>query len=172
MSVTTKTHTNVGVQVWARSTTYVSNEIIRVAQEIVQRRGLTMDYMHKHGELFVNSFRTWITGRYLHGVVLEIWENDGGTLRERYDLNLSYDMNGNRSERFDTHIERLRSLLSQRHSLPPGAGYRLVVQLDAGAPELPGWSSTSLRDTTGLSRQNLGGMIDTSRIGVEMDCWF
>lgn len=167
--VKTKTHTGVGVQVWARSATYVATELIRVTQEIAQRRGLPMDYMHERGELFVNSFRTWITGRYLTGLVIEIWSEE--SLRERYDLTLDYTASKG-DERFDTYIDRLRDTLEQLPKLPEGCRYRVVVTLDQDAPELPGWSETTLRNTQGLKKQNFGNIIDTVNTSVTMDCWF
>ncbi len=167
--VKTKTHTGVGVKVWAQSTTYVATELIRVTQEVIQRRGLPMDFMHNNGELFVNSFRTWITGRYLKGLVIEVWSEE--SLRERYDLTLDYATSKN-DEKFDTYIERLRDTLAQRPQLPEGCCYRVVVQLDQDAPPLPGWSETTLRDTTGLEKQNFGNIIGAPRHSVIMDCWF
>ncbi len=170
----TKIHTGVGVQVWARSTTYVANELLRVLQEVVQERGLELDYMHDHFELFTNSFRTWVTGRYLQSVVLEIWNANSDELVERYDLGLDYDTTdtGGGDERFNTYVEQLRNALRERPALSDDYRYRVVVQLESGAPKLRGWSSTSLRDTHGLRRERLSDrIIDTARIGVALDYW-
>src|SRR4051794_11563851 len=77
-SVTVSVHTraSVGVQVrvWARSTNYVANELQRVLQEVVQHRGLPMDYMHDHHKTLSEGFRTWLTQRHLQGVILEIYD--------------------------------------------------------------------------------------------------
>lgn len=172
MSVTSNVHTGVGVQVWARSTTWVANELLRVLGEVVDKRGLDFGYMHENFEMFTNSFRTWVTGRYLLGVVLEVW-NEAEEMIERYDLALDYDMAGLRSpdERYETYIERLHDVFASRPPLPDGCRYRVVVQLEKGAPQLRGWSTTTLRDTRNLERQSGGTLIDATRISVSMDYW-
>jgi hypothetical protein len=174
MLVTTNVHTGVGVRVWARSITYVANEMARVLLEVVQRRGLPLDHLHQHLETIVSGFRSWITGRYLHGAALEICDA-AGRLVERYDLALSYQPpangGGGAGERFETALVRLHALLATRRRLADDCRYRVVVDLEPGAPGLPGWGATALADTSHLQRQDLGGVIDTSRIGVQLEFW-
>lgn len=171
MIVTTSVHTGVGVRVWARSTTWVANELARVLQDVAHRRGLPLDYMHRHMEDFLGAFRCWIAGRHLHGATLEICDGNG-KLVERYDLDLAYQPPaGGGEERFETQLGRLHALLAARRQLPAGCRYRVVVDLEPGAPELPGWSATASADASHLQRQDLGGVIGTARIGVQLAFW-
>ena len=98
--------------------------------------------------------------------------DDADRLLERYDLTLAYQPTGNGGEeRFETHLKRLQALLAARNRLPDDCRYRLLVNLDPEAPELPGWSTTDLSDASHLQRQDLGGIIGTARIGVQMEFW-
>jgi hypothetical protein len=172
VSATTNVHTRVEVGVWARSTTWVANELVRVLQEVVHLRGLTMDYMHQHNETLTSGFRTWITSRWLKGSILEVWDANSDQLVERYDLGLSYQPKGQGGdERFETQIEKVAGALAQLQKLNGSHRYRVIADLEPGAPSLPGWEPTSLRDTSHLRKQDLGNVIDTARIGVAMGYW-
>jgi hypothetical protein len=171
MVTATNVHTSVGVHVWARSTTWVANEVARVLLEVADHRGLPLDYMHKRLDTLVAAFRCWITGRHLRGALLEI-RDDRGRLLERYDLALAYQpAGGGPEERYDTQLDRLHALLAARPRLPAGARYRVVVDLDDEAPALPGWSASEPSDTSHLQRQEVGGVIHTARIGVQLQFW-
>lgn len=172
MSASTSVQTRVEARVWARSTTWVANELARVLIEIVNLRGLPLDYVHQHLELFVASFRTWVTGRHLDGVYLEVYDEPSGALLERYDLGLNYDVPARSSEeKFETRIGLLERELARREAAHPGCRYRIFVQLTPGAPALPGWNPAELQDTSHLRRKDVGGIINTSRIGVAFALW-
>ncbi|TAK28816.1 MAG: hypothetical protein EPO21_21920 [Chloroflexota bacterium] len=172
MAVSTSVHTRVEARIWARSTTWVANELVRVFEDIVQLRGLPSDYMHHHNETLINGFRTWMTHRELRGAVLEVFDPGSGQLVERYDLTLSYEQRGqDGGERFETHIDKLRSELMHKQQLHPGYKYRVVADLKPGARSVPGWQPTTLRDAGHLKCYDVGSVIDTSRIGVAMTYW-
>lgn len=172
MPVTTKVHTSVEVRVYARSTVWVANELMRVLQEVVHQRGLPLDYLHHNHQTIISGLRTWITSRWLLAAILEIWDPHTGLMIERYDLGLSYQPPGQGGEeRFETDIEKLKAALARIPQLHPGSNYQVVVQLEPGAPNLPGWAPTTLRDASHLQRQEIGNIIDTARIGVQMAYW-
>lgn len=168
--VTSSTRVSVGVNIWARSTTAVATEITRLLQEVVNIRNLSMDYMYENFEIFEKGFRTWLTGRHLKSAILEIYEPGSNRLVERYDLVLDYDYGHGDHERFETNIEKFKNALGSR-KLDSSLRYRVVVSLKEDAPQLPGWSSTTLRDTGHLRHSNLGNVIDTARIGVDVEFW-
>ncbi len=62
-------------------------------------------------------------------------------------------------------------MLAARGRLPEGCRYRVVVSLDPEAPALPGWSAARRADASHLQRQDLGTVIGTSKIGVQMEFW-
>lgn len=170
MATAVRTHTRVEARTYARSATYVANELLRVQLEIVRHRALPLDYLHSNHEKIMNGFRTWIAGRWLKAAVLEIWDTGTDKLVERYDLCLSYESEVG-EERYDTKVALLEELATLP-PLPSGCKYRLVVDLEVGSPDLPGWTPTTFRDNTQLKRKDVGDVIDTARIGVRFTRWF
>lgn len=168
MAVTTRVRTRVGIQVWARSITYVATELMRVLETVVQLRGLASDYMHRNFKILEDGFRTWLTHRQLKMVRLEIYDPHGDRAVECCDLNLAYDVSSGRAEGFETQIEKVKAGMASLGPLPYGCQYRIVVDLEPDAMHVPGWHPTSFRDISHLRRQDLGNVIDTARIGVAM----
>jgi hypothetical protein len=174
VTTTTRTRTSVGVHVWARSITWVGNELMRVLLEIATLRGLSVGALHEDLDCFVKAFRTWMTGRWLTGTTLEIYDQATDKLVERYSFPLSYETTTTDSteERFHTHVDNLRTALKTERQLRPGCRYRVIVHLTADAPDLPGWSRTTTRDCSHLDHQDLSGnVIETARINVQMEYW-
>jgi hypothetical protein len=163
----------VKARVQARSATYCANELCRVLMETVQVRGLSPDYLHTRMGLLLDGFRSWIVQRHLLGVILEVWDPATGAVVERYELPLDYVNDfSTKPERYDTNISLLKQALGQRASLHPGCQYRVVADLGPGAPSLPGWTPTELRDVSHLTRTDLGDIINTPYIGISMSAWF
>ena len=168
--VTTAVRTNVKVQAHIHSTVYVANELIRIAQAVIDARSLPTDYMHQHGTLFTESFRYWLAGRHLERMTIEVYDPTSDQLIERFDLALDYGRSAD-DEYFETLIDKVEASLAGLGVLPPGCRYRVIVSLADGAPDLPGWQSTEYRDASHLRQQNIGLVIGAPRIGVSMDFW-
>jgi len=150
----------------------VANELVRILQDLVHQRGLPLDYMHRCHEILVSGFRTWLTSRWLKGAILEVWEPTSNQLVERYDLELDYQPpRSGGAERFETRIKEVAAALSRLPQKHPNREYRVIADLNPGAPMLPGWEETNLRDTSHLQRQEGGNVIDTARIGVAFHFW-
>lgn len=168
--VATTVDANVKVRPWVHSTVYVANELIRVVQTVVEARGLPTDYMHEHGEQFSAGFRYWITQRDLQRVALEVYEGTSPQAVERFDLALDYTGEAD-DEYFETLTDRVEESLASLRGLHPGCRYRVIVSLVPGAATLPGWGATTLRDTSHLTRNDIGRVIGSPRIGVAMEYW-
>jgi hypothetical protein len=170
---TTSVRTGVAIRVYARSIVYVANELIRTLQEIVIQRGLPLDYMHQNFEAIVNGFRTWILNRQLRSAVLEIWDSTTDRLVERYDLILAYQPSGTSGvETFETHMDKLKAFLAARVKPQPGCHYRVVANLEPGAPDAAGWTPTALRNPDHLTRQDGDALIETAKVGVQLAFYF
>ena len=168
--VTTRSNVSVGVNVAARSMVYVANEIARLFLDIVSQRGLPMDYLHERLQTILDGLRTWIAGHWLTNAVLEIYDPASDQLIQCIDLGLCYATEMTANEHFETAIDQVRSTLGD-DPVEPHLRYRVVVQLTDGAPDLPGWEATSLRDRGHLTRSHLDGVIDTVGIEVNLDYW-
>ena len=171
MSVS-EVRTSIGVKVWAMSTIYVANEVLRAWFEIANLRGLDNDYLSSNLETISRGLQTWLTTRHLRRAVLEVYDPQTDMAVERWDMVFDYDSSGTGGpQSFRTEMDKLREFASRLRSLPPGCRYRVVVQLDEGALPVRGWVPTTLRSVDHLRSHNLGGFIDTAKIKVGMEYW-
>ena len=168
----TRTHTRLEARVYARSATWVANELVHVFIEIIRLRGLEMDHIIEKTEVIMNGLRTWLVTQKLDAAYLEVFDRDTDALVERYDLHMNYSApGGNTDERFETRKELLESELTRLQALHPGCAYRVAVTLKPDAVAVPGWGPTTLRDTSALRRRDIGRIIDTARINVNLGAW-
>ena len=89
-------------------------------------------------------------------------------LVEKFELPISYEECADDNERFETDIDKLKAALKRLRRLPPKCQYRVLVNTEDDAPDLPGWASTQARDDSHLKKQDIGKVIDTAAIGVAM----
>ena len=168
--VMTRSNVRVGVNVAARSMVYVANEITRLFLDIVSQRGLPLDALTEQLDTITTGLRTWIAGHWLTNAVLELYDPDTDELVQCIDLKLVYRTPLNTPERFETAVDQVRTALGNE-SVDAGIRYRVVVQLTDAAPNLPGWEPTSFRNRGHLPHAQLGDVIDTAGIGVELEYW-
>ncbi len=167
--------TRIGVRLWSRSTVYVANEIMRIWLEIVNRTGLDPDYLYRLWDTIQKGLKVWMTGRYLETAYLEVYSrHNASRCLARWDLQLQYahDPSLDEEEHFETYTDRVLNAISQVGTPPGEATYRVVVSLKDGAPPVPGWTPTNLKDVTHLSRQDIGPVIGSTMIDAGMELWF
>ena len=164
-------HVEISVKTAVYPIVYVANEIMNTLIRIVDRRGLSMDYINRHRETLLDGIFTWLSTRHLEKLVLEIY--NGETVIERHDLNFSYSkvVPSTTHSKFETNLRKLEDFLSKLPSLEEGLQYRVVVVLKEGAPDVPGWKPTRLRPVDHLRHQNLGDLIKADYIGVAFEYW-
>ena len=164
--------TSVGVRVWATSTIFAATELQRTQLEIVGLRDLDSRYMTSNLDLISRGYHTWITTRHLKRSMIEIYDPQTDNAVERWDLCFDYDTSGTGDPRqFKTEMDKLKAFASKLRKLPPGCTYRIVVELEEGAPQVQGWEYTTLRSVDHLKKNALGGHIDTAKIKVGMEYW-
>ena len=170
--VATTTKASVSANVQTRSVVWTANELLRILLEIICLRGLPVDYLHRQHEILGSGFRTWLTGRWLKGVTLEVYDRHTDKLVEKFALEVTYESNVSATEeRFATDIDKLKEALSQLKKARSGVRYRVLAGVEEKAPQLPGWTSTNCRDSKHLVRKDLGKIIDTAAIGTTMAIW-
>jgi len=164
--------TSIGVKVSQQSTIYVANEALRTFIEIPTLRGLDSREITSNLEPISRGFQTWTSTRHLKKAHLEIFDPGTDMAVERWDMVFNYEVDsaGQKSQ-FKTEMDKLKDFASKLSKLRPGCRYRIVVDLDEGAPPVEGWEPTTLRDILHLGKRSFGGYIDTPRIKVAMEYW-
>lgn len=164
--------TSIGVRVWATSTVYVANEVLRTWIEIVGLRGLDNRRITSNLEKIMRGIQTWVSTRDLKKGILEVFYSRTNKVVDRWDMSFNYDIDGvGEPNRYRTEMKKLKDFASKLGKLKPGCKYRIVVELEEGAPSVEGWAPTSLRSTSHLKKSLLGGFIETAKINVEMEYW-
>jgi hypothetical protein len=164
---------SIGVNIAVYPVTYVSNEILNSLIRIVDKRGLGLDYINQNKNTIADGLFTWLGTRHLEKVVLEIYDSDKNGVLERFDMCFEYSavVPSTSDSIFETNLKKLEDFLGRLPNLPADANYRVVVVLGDGAPDVPGWSPTSLRSVDHLKNQKLGGFIRADYIGAAMEYW-
>jgi hypothetical protein len=165
---TTKSRSYIGAR--TRSAIWVANELIRVLFDTVNARGLPLDYLQRKQADLTSDFRTWVAGRWLRELILEVYDPATDTLVEKYVLDLSYDPAAEGEEVFTTRIEKLHEKLQKLGTLRPGLTYKVFVDTAEDAPAL-GWILTKMHDDRHLNKHDVGNMIDTLNCKVQMALW-
>lgn len=167
-----RVRTRIKVHAAARATSYVANELHNVMMLVTEYHDLEPDYFYRNWTIIENGLRSWISRRSLRKVVLEVFDPGTNGLVRRFAASLDYREDwAAEDERFDSQIERLKDELAGLPRLDGPCRYRLVVDLERDAPNVPGWQATQLRDASHLHKQALGTIIDTNAIGAAMDYW-
>lgn len=163
------TRTRVRVANYTESVTHLAQGVLDVFEAVILKLGLSTDYLDGNWDALIRGFKTWLNGRHLEAVYLEIIDRIG-SLWSRCDLQLTYyDVGVPGVFYVDLEVGRFSTI---KFGAPPaGARYRVVVHLKPGAPAVEGWSSTSLLSTEGMLRIPVGSAIGSPHIGAKLDFW-
>lgn len=164
---------SIGVNIAVYPVTYVSNEVLNFLIRIIDRRGLNLDYINVHKNTLVDGLFTWLSTRHLEKLILEIYDSSTDKVLERFDMCFEYSavVPTTSDSIFESNLKKLEDFLEKLPKLSSNSNYRVIVILSEGAPEVPGWSPTSLRPVDHLKNLKLGGLIKADYIGVAMEYW-
>lgn len=163
------TRARVRVATYTESVTHVAQGVLDIFEAIVMKLGLPTDYLEGNWAALVSGIRTWLSGQFLEAIYLEIKDRNG-ILWSRCDLWLTYyDAGWPGVFYVDLEVGRFSAI--KFGTPPPGASYRIVVDLKPGAPDVQGWSWTRLLSTEELMRIRVGCAVGSPHIGVGLDFW-
>lgn len=157
--------TNVAVNTYTHSVTYVADNILKSLKDIIRLVGLDPSEFVGDWELHMRGVQTWLNTRDLETVKLEIYNPKTDALIVRWDIDIAYawaDGDGS----FWTDTEQLKYAIKKAGLAPSEARYRLLLQCKPGRPDVSGWSKASGRSTEGMVRQSLGTTVEHSGLGA------
>jgi hypothetical protein len=156
------------VHVTARSYVYAANEINRIFLESIIGFGLDPGDFLDNQATIERGLQTWLTLRELKAAYLEVYENGSGRVRTRIDLLI--DFRTGQEEIYETAIDSVKSAVTQAGQFP-GCKYRVVVSTAEGAAPVKGWHDTALGSVDHLSQYNVGDVVKTQPIGIDMSVY-
>ena len=157
--------TNVAVNTYTHSVTYVADNILKSLKDIIRLVGLDPAEFVGDWELHMRGVKTWLNTGDLETVKLEIYNPRTDSLIFRWDIDIAYGWSGGVGN-FWTDTEQLRYAIRKAGLAPTEARYRLLLQTKLGRPDVTGWSNTSMRSTEGMVRQSLGTTVEHSGLGA------
>jgi hypothetical protein len=157
--------TNVVVNTYTHSVTYVADNILKSLKDIIRLSGLDPSEFVGDWELHMRGVQTWLNTGDLETVELEIYDPKTDALIFRWDIDIAYGRSGGDGS-FWTDTEQLKYAIKKAGLVSSEARYRLLLQNKPGRPDVVGWSKASSRTTEGMVRQSLGTTVEHSGLGA------
>ncbi len=161
--------TVVTVNTYTHSVTYVTNKLLLTLKEIINLSGLSPAKMVDQWGTLELGIKTWLESRHLKQISLEVFNSKTDNLVGRWDLAIQYGYTGDST--FWVNTDEIRYHIKKAGLWTSECDYRIVVTTEPGRPDVPGWSSTTLRSTEGFVRQSIGTTIDGSGLGANTSYW-
>lgn len=162
--------TNVVVNTYTHSVTYVADNILKSLKDIIRLSGLDPTKFVEDWDVSKRGIKAWLESKDLRCVTLEIFDPKTDALIVRWDVDISYgwtDGDGN----FWADTEQLKHAIRKTGVAPSEARYRIVTDTNPGRPNVLGWSSTSYRSTAGMVKQSLGTTVEHSGLAANAGYW-
>ncbi len=161
--------TAVAVNTYTHSVTYVTDNLLKSLKDVIRMSGLDPSQFVGSWDSSRRAVSAWLGSGHLRKVILEIFDPANDDLVVRWDMDIVYTYGGDGG--FYTDTEQLRYHIRKAGLAPSAAQYRMVLNHGPGAPDVEGWSTTTLRSTDGFTRQSLGSTIDHSGLGANASYW-
>ena len=157
--------TNVTVNTYTHSITYVADNILKSLKDIILLSGLDPSAFAGDWPTNLLAVRTWLNSGHLQTVKLEIYDPKTDKLIFRWDIDIVYSWSGGDGN-FWTDTEQLRYAIKKVGIVPSEARYELLLQNKPGRPDVVGWRTATSRSTDGMVRQSLGTTVEHSGLGA------
>ncbi len=157
--------TFVRVNTYTHSVTFVANNLLLCLQEIVRRSGLDPDKIAADWVVLERGIARWLDTRDLETVTLEVFNPTTNRLVDRWDFTIAYGWTGGTGG-FWVDTDQIRYAILKKGVVPSTCNYCVVAQTKPGRPDVPGWSATTYRSTTGFIRQSIGTTLDASGLSA------
>ena len=122
--------TNVAVNTYTHSVTYVADNILKSLKDIIRLSGLDPAEFVGTGIHTCAAIQTWLNTGDLESVELEIYDPKTDALIFRWDIEISYSWSGGDGS-FWTDTEQLRYAIRKAGLAPSEASYRLASAHEA-----------------------------------------
>lgn len=148
---------------------YLTDKILCSLGNIIRDSGLSMSTFVSLRADYERGMKTWLGSGHFEKVILEIFSPQTGQLIKRWDLELQSDAAGNLDFWFNP--AEIKYHLLKAGKVPSNCRYAVIVVTKAGRPDVPGWSSCSLRDAAHLRQFSLGTTIAAGATGARTHYW-
>jgi hypothetical protein len=164
--------TTVRVSTAVYSATHVATNMLRGLKQVIVGCGLDARKFGQQFEVLENGVAAWVGSRHLRELVLEVWDpKNPERLVGRFDFTIDYDYYGSGDGDLWLDSETVAWAIKKNGAYPSQCDYGIVADTAPGAPDVTGWSGTTLRDTTGLRRHSVGTALGGGSTGAGLSYW-
>lgn len=161
--------TNVSVNTYTHSVAYVTDQMLNSLKRIVIGVGLDPAKFVSNWSLYEAGVKKWLDTKHLKEAVLEITSSTG-VLVSRCDFVIDYSYStGDGTMWVDA--DAIKYSLAKFGVKPNDCTYAIKLNLNQGAPDVPGWYDCEFLSTAGFVKQNIGTTIGTNFIGAQTGYW-
>jgi len=162
--------TQVAVNTYTHSVTYVADNILKSIKDIIRLSGLDPSNLVNSWESKMRALRAWLSSKHLETVVLEVYDPKTDKLVGRWDIDVVYTAGSGDGE-FWTDTDQINYHIRKQGVIPSEAKYSLLLQNKPGYAEVDGWGTGSYRDTSGFVRHSIGSTIEHNGMSGSAAYW-
>ena len=161
--------TNVVVNTYSHSVTYVTDKMLMSLKEIIRCSGLSPEKLSSEWGVLHRGIKTWIESKDLERVTLEVYNPKTDALVGRWDFDVFYGWTGDGGMSADT--DDIRYHIAKAGQWPSQCEYEIVMHTKKGRPNVEGWGTCTLRSTAGFVRQSIGTTINGQGLTTGSAYW-
>ncbi|MHA6779632.1 hypothetical protein ACVGOW_01320 [Pseudonocardia saturnea] len=151
--------------------THVATNLLRGLKRIVQASGLSTASLIGTWSVLEDGVATWLGTGHLQTLVLEVFDPDrraGNDLVGRFDFAIDYGYYSDGDGELWYDPDSIAFAVRKAGGYLPRCQYRVVATTAPGRPDVAGWSTTSLRETTGFQRHTTGTAVGGGALGANL----
>jgi hypothetical protein len=148
---------------------HMTDKMLLSLGNIIRDSGLSMDRFSEQRPSYERAIKAWMQSGHLEKVLLEVFDPTTNSLVKRWDLEVYTDGDGELGLWCD--LADIKYHLQKAGRVPATCRYDVIVFTKAGRPDVHGWSSCGLRDTSKLQQISLGTAIAAGNSGARVAYW-
>lgn len=165
------TTTFVSVNTYTYSVAHVTDQMLISLKRIITWSGLDPTKLALNWKTLDAGIRTWLSGRYLEAVVLEVYHPRTDKLVGRWDFDIRYSYSTDDEGTFWVDTDAIKHAIKKCGLIPSECTYQIIATTKRGRPEVPGWTRATLRSTQGFVRHSIGTTIGANPLASSVSYW-
>ena len=162
--------TNVSVNTYTYSVTYVTEEMMRSLKEIIRLSGLSLTNILNNWSSVETAVHTWLASKTLEKVTLEVYSATTDRLVVRWDFDIEYSYSAGDDGSLWADPDAIRHAIQKAGAFASTCRYEFKMIAPRGEA-ISGWGSGSYRSTEGFSRYNVGTTIGADSLASTTSYW-
>jgi hypothetical protein len=143
--------------------------MLRGLRQIIRGTGLDPTLLRDQWEVLERGIAAWLRSGHLEALILEVYDPGRQASADfvgRFEFNIDYGYHPDGDGDLWLDSDAVAFAIRKNGSYPSLCAYRVVADTSPGYPTVPGWSTTTLRATTGFTRHSTGTALSGGGLGA------